>query len=172
MSDFPLRNDTYQTSKNVAVTIYKGTNDVELVDVYAEETGVAVKLKVNGEECMKSWEFFKNIKPGTKKVDNGSKKIEIIFEKVESGNWKYVEAQQPSTVPLYQKWSQVEFPEEEEKKDRDFGEFIQELYKNATPEQKRAMEKSIYESHHTVLSCDWNDVGSRYVEPVEHKDNK
>ena len=44
--------------------------------------------------------------------------------------------------------------------------FFKNLYKNATPEQQRAMMKSFTESSGTSLSTDWNDVKSRTVETV------
>ncbi|KAK4093730.1 hypothetical protein Purlil1_2064 [Purpureocillium lilacinum] len=58
---------------------------------------------------------------------------------------------------------------EEEGGDDDAGDvngFFKNLYKNATPEQQRAMMKSFTESSGTSLSTDWNDVKSRTVETV------
>jgi suppressor of G2 allele of SKP1 len=43
--------------------------------------------------------------------------------------------------------------------------FFKKLYKDATPEQQRAMMKSYQESGGTVLSTDWNNVGSKTVVP-------
>jgi suppressor of G2 allele of SKP1 len=50
--------------------------------------------------------------------------------------------------------------------DKDVNFFFKQLYKNATPEQQRAMMKSFTESNGTALSTDWNDVGKRTVETV------
>ncbi|KND93377.1 Protein SGT1 [Tolypocladium ophioglossoides CBS 100239] len=44
--------------------------------------------------------------------------------------------------------------------------FFQKLYKNATPEQQRAMMKSFIESNGTSLSTDWEDIKGRTVETV------
>ncbi|KAH6850594.1 SGS domain-containing protein [Chaetomium sp. MPI-CAGE-AT-0009] len=44
--------------------------------------------------------------------------------------------------------------------------FFKQLYKGATPEQQRAMQKSFIESNGTALSTDWNDVKSRTVETL------
>jgi suppressor of G2 allele of SKP1 len=49
---------------------------------------------------------------------------------------------------------------------KDVNFFFKQLYKNATPEQQRAMMKSFTESNGTSLSTDWSDVGSRKVETV------
>ncbi|TQV90563.1 SGT1 and CS domain-containing protein [Cordyceps javanica] len=44
--------------------------------------------------------------------------------------------------------------------------FFKKLFKDATPEQQRAMMKSFTESNGTSLSTDWNDVKDRTVETV------
>jgi suppressor of G2 allele of SKP1 len=44
--------------------------------------------------------------------------------------------------------------------------FFKQLYKGATPEQQRAMQKSFIESNGTALSTDWNDVKARTVETL------
>lgn len=64
-------------------------------------------------------------------------------------------------------WDKVvggEAADDEDDKDVNF--FFKQLYKNATPEQQRAMMKSFTESNGTALSTDWNDVGNRKVETV------
>jgi suppressor of G2 allele of SKP1 len=43
--------------------------------------------------------------------------------------------------------------------------FFKKLYKDASPEQQRAMMKSYQESGGTVLSTDWSNVGSKTVVP-------
>lgn len=54
--------------------------------------------------------------------------------------------------------------EDDDQKDVNF--FFKQLYKNADPEQQRAMMKSFIESNGTALSTDWNDVKARTVETV------
>jgi ABC-type transporter MlaC component len=53
-----------------------------------------------------------------------------------------------------------------DEEESDVNSFFKKLYKNATPEQQRAMMKSFTESSGTSLSTDWNDVKSRTVEAV------
>jgi len=64
-------------------------------------------------------------------------------------------------------WDQIA---EEADKDEEAGgsvdHFFQKLYRDATPEQQRAMMKSFMESNGTTLSTDWNDVGKRTVPTV------
>lgn len=64
-------------------------------------------------------------------------------------------------------WDKVggeENSDDEEGKDINF--FFKKLYKNASPEQQRAMMKSFTESNGTSLSTDWGDVKDRTVETV------
>ncbi|KAK4445742.1 SGS domain-containing protein [Podospora aff. communis PSN243] len=62
-------------------------------------------------------------------------------------------------------WDKIEGAEEDESKE-DVNYFFKKLYKDATPEQQRAMMKSFTESNGTALSTDWNDVSKRKVETV------
>ncbi|KAI9149481.1 hypothetical protein HJFPF1_11534 [Paramyrothecium foliicola] len=54
--------------------------------------------------------------------------------------------------------------DEDDDDGRDVNFFFKNLYKNASPEQQRAMMKSFTESNGTSLSTDWNDVKGRTVE--------
>lgn len=53
-----------------------------------------------------------------------------------------------------------------DEEESDVNQFFKKLYKNATPEQQRAMMKSFTESSGTSLSTDWDDVKARTVEAV------
>ena len=61
-------------------------------------------------------------------------------------------------------WDNVEFDSEED--ESDVNGFFKKLFKNATPEQQRAMMKSFTESSGTSLSTDWDDVKARTVDAV------
>ncbi|CAH0019750.1 unnamed protein product [Clonostachys rhizophaga] len=62
-------------------------------------------------------------------------------------------------------WDKIEGVDSDEE-EGDVNIFFKKLYKNATPEQQRAMMKSFTESNGTSLSTDWNDVKARKVETV------
>lgn len=76
----------------------------------------------------------------------------------------------PASAPAYpsssrsgpKDWGKIGDDEDE----GDVNLFFKKLYKNATPEQQRAMMKSFTESNGTSLSTDWNDVKGRTVETV------
>ena len=166
---FPLNTDSYQTIKEVAVTVYKSGKTVELIEAGTSPQGLVCKFIINGEEYDKAWAFFGSIKEGSLKVDNSSKKIEISFQKVTPGNWPRAEAGQDETKPLYQKWKEIHLPQEEEDKNEGIDKFLQRIYANASDDAKRAMNKSYFESVGTVLSTNWEDVGKRKVEPQPPK---
>ncbi|GAB1314591.1 Cochaperone protein [Madurella fahalii] len=62
-------------------------------------------------------------------------------------------------------WDKLGEGEDDDDK-QDVNYFFKQLYKDATPEQQRAMMKSFIESNGTALSTDWDDVKSRKVETV------
>ncbi|KAM7211630.1 SGS domain containing protein [Rhypophila decipiens] len=78
-----------------------------------------------------------------------------------------------ATAPAYptssksgpKNWDKLEVGDDEEK-NSDPNAFFKHLYKDATPEQQRAMMKSFIESNGTALSTDWNDVSKRKVEMI------
>lgn len=74
--------------------------------------------------------------------------------------------QQPTSSAVQPKknWDSIEYDEEEE--ESDVNGFFKKIFKNATPEQQRAMMKSFTESSGTSLSTDWDDVKGRTVEAV------
>lgn len=106
------------------------------------------------------------------KVDRNTKKIEITLKKETPMMWDSIiddsySTKQITHTPLtYAKWDAfLKEIEEEEEEDNDLQGSLQNIYKNATPEQQRAMIKSFQESHGTVLNTDWNDVKGKRIEP-------
>ena len=65
-------------------------------------------------------------------------------------------------------WNKInkELEKELEKTDKDEGvnSMFQQLYANATDDQRRAMNKSFIESGGTCLSMNWDEVGSKKME--------
>ncbi|KAF8281583.1 putative Suppressor of G2 allele of SKP1 [Trypanosoma cruzi] len=62
-------------------------------------------------------------------------------------------------------WSSVKIDDEDVKPEGDqaLNALFQQIYRNGTDEQRRAMMKSFLESNGTVLSTNWEDVGKREV---------
>jgi suppressor of G2 allele of SKP1 len=110
------------------------------------------------------------VKPSTLKIDQGKVKTELVLLKEAPLNWPRVEAEEGANVALYERWNKVQLPKEEEDKAEGIDHFLKKIYKDASPEAQRAMIKSITESQGTVLWTNWEDVGSRHVEPQPAKD--
>jgi suppressor of G2 allele of SKP1 len=103
----------------------------------------------------------------TQAEDATPAKEEDIQPTVDKGKGK---APAPSSYPTSSRsgpknWDKLDGVDSDEE-ESNVNVFFKKLYKNATPEQQRAMMKSFTESNGTSLSTDWNDVGSRTVETV------
>ena len=47
--------------------------------------------------------------------------------------------------------------------EKQLNDFFQDIFKNASPEAQRAMQKSFVESNGTCLSTNWDEVGNKRV---------
>ncbi|OHT14464.1 SGS domain containing protein [Tritrichomonas foetus] len=167
--EFPCNTDSYQTQKSVAVVVYIRGHTVENLITHPEAQSLTIEVDIDGKHCMKAWAFYGEVNPSTLKVDRSGATIEIIIQKVTAVNWPRALSSNTNVKPLYEKWRQVQLPDEEEDKNEGLDHFLQKIYKDATPEARRAMMKSFTESGGTVLSTNWEDVGSRKVEPQPPK---
>jgi suppressor of G2 allele of SKP1 len=167
---FPIRTDTYQTQKSCAVVLYTRGHTIENIITHPEKESLTIEVTIDGKNYVKAWAFYASVKPESLKIDQGKVKTEFVLLKETSLNWPRVEAEEGATVALYERWSRVQLPKEEEDKAEGLDHFLQKIYKDASPEAQRAMLKSITESQGTVLSTNWEDVGARHVEPQPPKD--
>jgi suppressor of G2 allele of SKP1 len=167
---FPLKTDSYQTAKSCAIVLYTRGHTVENLVTHPESRSLTIEVEIDGERHVKAWAFFADLVPESLKVDTGRVKIEIVLAKVAPVNWPRIEAEEGATAVLYEKWRQVKLPKEEEEKNDGLDHFLQKIYKDASPDARRAMMKSIVESQGTVLSTNWEDVGARHVDPQPPKD--
>lgn len=170
-STFPCNTDAYQTAKNVTVVVYTRNHTIgEIVPTIEENKKLTVEVEIDGELHPKCWVFTDDVKPETMRIDKGGVKFEITFQKEKMYQWPKILTDEKETIPLYQRWKEMQIPEEEDKGEG-FEYFIKKMYANATPEEQRAMMKSMQESGGTVLSGDWDDVGSRHVDPQPPGEN-
>lgn len=101
-------------------------------------------------------------------------KVEVILFKLEGAHWSSLERKvEAAPAPVVNKdkknWDQiakeVEKQEEEETKgEAALNNLFAKIYSGADENTKRAMNKSFLESGGTVLSTNWQEVGSKKVE--------
>jgi suppressor of G2 allele of SKP1 len=143
---------------------------VDEIVPHPESQSLTIDITIDGTKYLKCWAFYAPVDPASLKIDQGKVKTELILAKVAAVNWPRVEADEQAAVTLYERWSRVRLPAEEEDKGEGLDHFLQKIYKDASPEARRAMMKSMTESQGTVLSTNWDDIGSRHVDPQPPKD--
>lgn len=145
----------------------------------------------SGSDYQLDIDLFAAVDPAKSSYNVTRFKVEISLQKVQQGvKWanilgdpveeiETVEAETKPTIPdhiLAEKqlptypssaknkvnWDKFEVEDDEEQTADDF---FNKLYKDADPDTKRAMKKSMEESGGTTLSTDWKDVGSRRITP-------
>lgn len=108
-----------------------------------------------------------------------SSKIEVILYKLEGIMWSSLERKAneeseaeikaAATTKKYDKWDKLAKEAEKQEEEERQGEaalqsLFQKIYSSADENTRRAMNKSFQESGGTVLSTNWQEVGSKTVE--------
>ncbi|XP_059298846.1 protein SGT1 homolog [Lycium ferocissimum] len=184
------RHEFYQKSEEVVVTIFAKGLPAKNVSVDFGEQILSVSIDIPGEDAYTFQpRLFSKIIPEKCRYEVMSTKIEIRLAKAEPIHWTSLEytrevavVQRPNVSsdrhkPSYPSsklrsidWDKLEAlvkkEEKEEKLDGDaaLNKFFREIYKDADEDARRAMMKSFVESNGTVLSTNWNEVGTKKVE--------
>jgi len=142
-----------------------------------KELNVSIKVS-SSNEFQLNIDLCGEIVPEESSVSYLSTKVEIKLKKSSMFRWKTLEdtgesVKQMDTAPpvpttLQNKKNWDKIAEEETKGEKLEGEeslnkVFQDIYSNASDEQKRAMMKSYLESGGTVLSTNWDEVGKGEV---------
>lgn len=184
------RHAHYQKPEEVVVTIFAKGVPAKNVSIDFGEQTLSVMIDVPGES---KYHFqprlFGKIVPDKCRFEVLSTKVEIRLVKTEAINWPSLEYSKevvavthanvspvlkkpsyPSSRPRTKDWDKLEAlvkkEEKEEKLDGDaaVNKLFGDIYKSADEDMRRAMMKSFVESNGTVLSTNWQDVGSKKVE--------
>ncbi|XP_061747221.1 protein SGT1 homolog isoform X4 [Nerophis ophidion] len=144
-----VKYDWYQTESQVIVTVMAKNVPKDGVSVKFMEQEVEMKMKKT--EAIR-WESLEG-------------------EGQESNIKHFDPNEYPTSSQHSRKWDKIVVDISEEEKneklegDAALNKVFQQIYTDGSDEIRRAMNKSFTESHGTVLSTNWKDVGKRKVDP-------
>lgn len=177
-----IRHDWFQTATHVTVCVLaKGVKKEALeVNIQAKELSVTIKLPAS--EYQLNLDLAGPVDPTQSKFEVLSTKVEIKMKKAEAVQWKSLENQgekleawgtvqdgpskglsYPSSSKKAVAWDSIKPEEEKLEGDAALNQVFSGIFKNATDEQRMAMQKSFQESGGTVLSTNWDEVGKAPV---------
>ncbi|XP_043716686.1 protein SGT1 homolog isoform X2 [Telopea speciosissima] len=186
------RHEYYQKPEAVVVTIFaKGIPSKNVAVEFGEQI-LSVSIDVPGEDSYHFQpRLFGKIIPEKCRYDVLSTKVEIRLAKAEAINWTSLEFTRENTIiqkinvpsgtgtvrPTYPSsksrvvdWDKLEAQVKKEEKDEKLegdaalNKLFRDIYQDADEDTRRAMRKSFVESHGTVLSTNWKEVGAKKVE--------
>ena len=95
--------------------------------------------------------------------------LEKTQEPIKTLDWdtsQQMKPEYPTSSKIKKDWAAIDKSVEEEKLEGDavLHKLFKDIFARGSEDQQRAMNKSFYESGGTVLSTNWEDIGSRKVE--------
>ena len=174
-----IRNNWYQTEKSVVISLI--VKNKKEKDTNFKFTNNSMFIEVADENLTREFEFFDEIETNNTKINFFSSKIEVCLQKKNEIQWTTLEKNKQEEINTFdpkkyvsvtkkKDWNELNnvFKEEDEKEipkgDQAMNSLFQKIYAQGSDETKRAMMKSYVESKGTVLSTNWNEVGSKKIE--------
>ncbi|AEE84778.1 phosphatase-like protein [Arabidopsis thaliana] len=184
------RHEYYQKPEEVVVTVFAKGIPKQNVNIDFGEQILSVVIEVPGEDAYYLQpRLFGKIIPDKCKYEVLSTKIEICLAKADIITWASLEhgkgpavlpkpnvSSEVSQRPAYpsskkvKDWDKLEAEVKKQEKDEKLegdaalNKFFREIYQNADEDMRRAMSKSFVESNGTVLSTNWQEVGTKTIE--------
>ncbi|KAI8915856.1 SGS domain-containing protein [Gorgonomyces haynaldii] len=178
-----IRHEWFQSDTSVTLDIFIKNLTQDQVKLDLQPTSVSVNIKTSSSsETALDFDLFQHIVPEESQMTILKTKIEIVLKKKMTGlKWLQLEGdgngdpvqmntntdkapQYPSSSKKKHDWNKVEKEISQEKDgEKQLNEFFQDIFKNASPEAQRAMQKSFIESNGTQLSTNWDEVGKGKV---------
>lgn len=180
------RHEWFQTDTHVSVDLFAKGVKPQNLKVAIEEQNLNITIQLDaGSEFVLDLELADKIVVAESKYELLSTKIEVKLKKARVARWKTLENTgetstqvwdsqlegKPNPAAVYpssrgaKNWDAIAKSDEEEKLSGDhaLNKLFKDIYKDASEEQRRAMMKSYVESNGTVLSTNWEEVGSGEV---------
>jgi len=177
-----IKHDWTQTEDKVMIVIYIKNVKKENAKIAIRPKELEVNVNLGESDYILDLDLCDEVIPEESKYTFHSTKIEINLKKTKHAKWLTLEASETGTQqwgsvvaePKPEKkkgtkdWDKLSKEIEKETKEKDEKEgnlnsFFQDIFKNSDEDQRRAIEKSFYESGGTVLSTNWSEVGKSYV---------
>ncbi|GLC45039.1 hypothetical protein PLESTM_001680100 [Pleodorina starrii] len=185
-----FRHQHYQLANKVTLDVYAKKLRKDQVTVeFGESHLLVVITDLEGKEDYKlDVELYGKVIPAQCRYEVLSTKVEITMVKADQLQWGSLEKsskvaapnystpgteaprQYPSSYGKQKDWSKVEseLNELESKGELDMGDplnnFFKKIFAQGDEDTRRAMMKSFVESNGTVLSTNWNEVGTKKIE--------
>lgn len=182
-----LRTDWFDSGKTVELSIYVKNISAASVILTIKKDTLGVKFNdTNGNNYNYTVnKLFDEIDDGKSSFKVYGTKLSILLAKKNNKVWKSLEGSNSrdgvtNTIPKDDipipytssankkvEWTRFNFEEDDEDDEEDGTPqaFFEKLYREADSDAQKAMMKSFMESNGTSLSTDWEDVGSRRVDP-------
>jgi suppressor of G2 allele of SKP1 len=176
-----IRHEWYQNATHVVVTVFaKGVKSEDLrVDILGQSLSISLKFSADNTYLL-DLDLAGQVVPGESKHAIMTTKIEITLRKGAPMKWPTLERSEtskarpwdstvtPNAPPAIKQknWDKIATEEiggEKLEGDEGLNKVFQDIYSNASEEQRRAMIKSFTESGGTVLSTNWDEVGKGSV---------
>ncbi|KAG4067717.1 hypothetical protein HA402_005489 [Bradysia odoriphaga] len=161
-----VRHDWYQTEETVVVTVMIK----KAIELNCEVTIEQDRLLIEADGGIRlEFHLCHSINVEKSKYKYGSVKVEVTLIKLIGQRWadltKEKAEAKPKVVNIYKhNWDSLAKlieKEHEQGDDELVNEGFKKIYQDATPEVRRAMNKSFLESNGTVLNTSWKEVGSK-----------
>ncbi|XP_037043518.1 protein SGT1 homolog isoform X2 [Bradysia coprophila] len=163
-----VRHDWYQTDEKVVITVMIK----KPIELNCEVTMEPDRLLIEADGDIRlEFHLCQSINAEKSTYKFGSAKVEVTLIKLISERWadltKEKAEAKPKVVNIYKhNWdSLAKLLEKEHEDDRGLvNEGFKKIYQNASPDVRRAMNKSFLESNGTVLNTGWEEVGAKKTE--------